>query len=121
MALILTDFLIRKLDKPLPENSSGFFVRVPSVFLFMLADGAEITAELKQGEEEEREVTLILEKQCCEDFLHISAGDWDDNLTIGRADLKLTEAIQNGEVKRIYEKRDVITSPAHSCRVSSKR
>lgn len=96
MALILKDFLIRKRADSLPAGSSGFFVRVHSVFLFMLSDGAKIRGEMKQGEVEQ-EITLIFEKGSCEDFLHICAEDWDDNFTEGRTDLKLTEAFQNGK------------------------
>ena len=120
MALILKDFLIRRKNDSLPVGSSGFFVRVPSVFLFMLSDGATIRGELKQGKEE-KEITLIFEKGSCEDLLHICAEDWDDNFTEGRTDLKLTEAFQKGKRTLIYEKRDVVTSPAQSCKISSKR
>ena len=120
MALILKDFLIRKRDDSLPAGSSGYCVRTPSIFLFMLSDGAEIIGELKQSNEE-REITIILEKASCDDLLHISADDWNDNFTEGRADLKLKEAFQNGKRTLLYEKRDVITSPAHSCRITSKR
>jgi hypothetical protein len=119
MALILNDFLIRKRDDSLPVGSSGFFVRIPSVFLFILSDGAKVRGELKQGKEEQ-EITLILEKGSCEDLLHICAGDWDDNFTEGRTDLKLTESLQNGKRTLIYDKSDVVTSPAQSCRISSK-
>jgi hypothetical protein len=48
MALILENFLIRKKYDSLPAGSSGFYVRVPSVFLFMLSDNAEIRGKLKQ-------------------------------------------------------------------------
>jgi len=120
MALILEDVLIRKRAETLPANSSGYCVRLPSVFLFKLSDGAELRGVLTQGEEE-REIRLILEKETCDDFLHISTEDWDDTFTEGRADFKLKEANQNGKRKLLYEKRDVITSPAHSCRIKSKR
>ncbi len=120
MALILKDFLIRRKNDSLPVGSSGFFVRVPSVFLFMLSDGATIRGELKQGKEE-KEITLIFEKGSCEDLLHICAEDWDDNFTEGRTDLKLKEAFQNEKSTLIYEKRDVVASPAQSCKISSKR
>lgn len=120
MALILEDVLIRKRAESLPANSSGYCVRVPSVFLFMLSDGATIRCEMEQGNEE-REITLILEKETCDDFLHISAEDWNDTFTEGRADLKLKDAIQNGKRTLLYEKRDVITSPAQSCKISPKR
>ena len=120
MPLILENVLIRKRDDPLPQGSSGYAVRIPSVFLFMLSDGAEIRGELKQSNEE-KEITLILEKETCDDFLHISADDWNDNFTEGRADFKLKGAKQNGKRTLLYEKRDVITSPAQSCKISSKR
>jgi len=120
MALILENFLIRKLDDSHPAGSSGYCVRVPSVFLFMLSDGAEIRGELKQGKEEQ-EITLILEKETCDDFLHISAEDWDDTFTEGRADFKLKAANQNGKRTLLYEKRDVITSSMQSCKISPKR
>jgi len=42
MALILEDVLIRKRADPLPVGSSGYCVRLPSVFLFMLSDGAKL-------------------------------------------------------------------------------
>ena len=119
MALILNDFLIRKKYDSLPTGSSGYFVRVPSVFLFMLSDSAEIRGELKQGNREQ-ELTLMLEKGTCEDVLHISAEDWNDKFTEGRANLKLKEAIQNGKRIPLYEKRDVVTSPAQTCKISSK-
>jgi hypothetical protein len=119
MPLILENVLIRKRADPLPVGSSGYCVRLPSVFLFMLSDGAEIRGVLKQ-DGAEREITLILEKETCDDFLHISAEDWDDTFTEGRADFKLKEANQNGKRTLLYEKRDVITSPAHSCRITSK-
>jgi len=120
MALILEDVLIRKRAETLPAGSSGYAVRLPSVFLSRVADGAEIRGVLKQREEEQ-EITLILEKETCDDFLHISADDWNDNFTEGRADFKLKGANQNGKRTLLYEKRDVITSPAHSCRITSKR
>ncbi|MDI6810460.1 MAG: hypothetical protein QMD80_02060 [archaeon] len=91
MALILENFLIPKKDDSLPRRSSGYVVHVPSVFLFMLSDGATIRGELKQGNKEQ-ELTLIFEKGTCEDVLHISAEDWNDKFTEGRADLKLKEA-----------------------------
>ncbi len=120
MALMLKDFLIRKRDDSFPKGSSGFFVHVPSVFLFMLSDGAKIRGELKQGNEEQ-ELTLILEKGSGEDFLHICAEDWNECFTEGRTDLKLKEAFQNGKRTLIYDKSDVVTSPAQSCKISSKR
>ncbi len=120
MPLILENFLIRKKDDPLPAGSSGYVVRVPSVFLFMLSDGAEIRGELKQGTEEQ-ELTLILEKGTCEDVLHISARHWNDTFAEGRADFRLTEASQNGKMIPLYEKREVVTSPAQACKISSKR
>jgi hypothetical protein len=119
MPLILENFLIRKKYDSLPTGSSGYFVRVPSVFLFMLSDGAEIRGELKQGTEEQ-ELTLILEKGTCEDVLHISAEDWNDRFLEGRADFKLIAAFQNGKRIPLYEKRDVVTSPAQACKISSK-
>ena len=119
MSLILENFLIRKKYDSLPVRSSGYVVRVPSVFLFMLSDGAEIRGKLKQGNKEQ-ELTLILEKGTCEDVLHISAEDWNDNFTEGRANLKLKEALQNGKRMLLYEKRDVVTSPAQACKISSK-
>ena len=45
MALIVKDTLIRKRDGALPAGSSGFFVSVPSVFLFGLSDGDKIIGE----------------------------------------------------------------------------
>ncbi len=120
MALILENFLIRKRDDSRPAGSSGYAVRIPSVFLFMLSDGAEVRGEMKLGNEEQ-EITLILEKASCDDFLHISAEDWDDTFTEGRADFKLQEAFQTGKRTLLYEKRDVITSPAQSCKISPKR
>ena len=67
MALIVKDTLIRRRDGALPVGSSGFFVSVPSVFLFGLSDGDKIIGEIKikEGEEKEtkeKEITLILEK-----------------------------------------------------------
>jgi len=120
MALILEDVLIRKRNEALPDGSSGYCVRLPSVFLFMLSDGAELRGVLTQGEEE-REIRLILERASCDDFLHIAAADWDATITEGRANFNLTEAFQDGKRTVLYEKRDVITSPAHSCRIKSKR
>ena len=126
MALIVKDSLIRKRDGALPARSSGFFVSVPSVFLFGLADGDKVTGEIKikEGEEKEtreKEITLILEKEGGDSFLHITAEDWDKNfMREGRADLKLKEAIQGGKEKRkqLYPKKDVTTSPAIGCRIS---
>ena len=120
MALILEDVLIRKKHESLPEGSSGYCVRLPSVFLFMLSDGAEVKGELKQGSLK-KDIKLILEKETCDDFLHIAAEDWNANLTVGRADLKLIDAIQKGKRTLIFENRDVITSPAQACRITSKR
>ncbi len=128
MALIVKDTLIRKRDGALPAGSSGFFVSVPSVFLFGLSDGDKIIGEIKikEGEEKEtkeKEITLILEKESGDSFLHIPSGDWDMNfMREGRADLRLNEAIQGGkeEKKRklLYPKKDVMTSPAIGCRIS---
>ncbi len=126
MALIVKDTLIRKRDGALPAGSSGFFVSVPSVFLFGLAEGDKIVGEIKikEGEEKEtkeKEITLILEKESGDSFLHIPAEDWDMNfMREGRADLKLKEAIQGGKEKRkqLYPKKDVTTSPAIGCRIS---
>ncbi len=128
MALIVKDTLIRKRDGALPAGSSGFFVSVPSVFLFGLSDGDKIIGEIKikEGEEKEtkeKEITLILEKESGDSFLHISSGDWDMNfMREGRADLRLNEAIQGGEEekkrKQLYPKKDVTASPAIGCRIS---
>jgi hypothetical protein len=122
MALIVKDTLIRKRDGTLPAGSSGFFVSVPSVFLFGLADGDKIIGEIKikEGEEKEiKEITLILEKGSGDSLLHISSGDWDMNfMKEGRADLKLKEAIHGEKRKQLYPKRDVTTSPAIGCRIS---
>ena len=126
MALIVKDTLIRKRDGALPAGSSGFFVSVPSVFLFGLSDGDKIIGEvkIKEGEKKEtkeKEITLILEKESGDSFLHITSEDWDKNfMREGRADLKLKEAIQGGKEKRkqLYPKKDVTTSPAIGCRIS---
>jgi len=124
MALIVKDTLIRKRDGALPAGSSGFFVSVPSVFLFGLADGDKVIGEIKikEGEKQEtEEITLILEKESGDSFLHIPSEDWDmDFMREGRADLKLKEAIQGGKEKRkqLYPKKDVTTSPAIGCRIS---
>jgi hypothetical protein len=122
MALIVKDSLIRKRDGALPAGSSGFFVSVPSVFLFGLSDGDKIIGEIKikEGEEKEkREITLILEKGIGDSFLHIASEDWDMNfIREGRADLKLKEAILGEKRKTLYPKRDVTTSPAIGCRIS---
>ena len=124
MALIVKDSLIRKRDGVLPTGSSGFFVSVPSVFLFGLLDGDKIIGEIKikEGEEKEtkeKKITLILEKEGGDSFLHITSEDWDKNfMREGRADLKLKEAIHGEKRKQLYPKRDVTTSPAISCRIS---
>jgi hypothetical protein len=120
MPLILEDVLIRKRNDTLPKGASGYCVRLPSVFLFMLSDCAELRGVLTQGEKE-REIRLILERAHCDDFLHIAAADWDATLTQGRANFNLAEAYQDGKRTLLYAKRDVITSPAHSCRIKSKR
>jgi len=119
MALILNDFLIRKKYDSLPAGSSGYVVRIPSIFFFMLSDGAEIRGALKQGTREQ-EVTLILEKGTGEDTLHIAAADWNDAIKEGRADFKLIEAFKNGKRMLLFEQKEVITSPAHACKISSK-
>ena len=122
MALIVKDSLIRKRDGVLPTGSSGFFVSVPSVFLFGLADGDKITGEIKIKEgakQETKGITLILEKEHGDSLLHIPAEDWDMNfMREGRADLKLKEAIHGDKKKQLYPKRDVTTSPAIGCRIS---
>ncbi len=126
MALIVNDTLIRKRDGDMPAGSSGFFVSVPSVFLFGLSDGDKIIGEIKikEGggkEAKEKEITLILEKESGDSFLHIASEDWDVNsMREGRADLRLKEAIlgDKGERKQLYPKRDVTTSPAIGCRIS---
>ena len=124
MALIVKDTLIRKKGGALPAGSSGFFVSVPSVFLFGLSDGDKIIGEvkIKEGEEKEtKEITLILEKESGDSFLHVLSEDGDMNLMKeGRADLKLKEAIQGDKEKRkqLYPKKDVTTSPAIGCRIS---
>jgi hypothetical protein len=124
MALIVKDSLIRKRDGALPAGSSGFFVSVPSVFLFGLSDGDNIVGEIKikEGEEKEtkeKEITLILEKGSGDSFLHIASGDWDMNfMREGRADLKLKEAIYGEKRKQLYPKKNVTTSPAIGCRIS---
>ena len=122
MALIVKDTLIRKRVGALPAGSSGFFVSVPSVFLFGLSDGDKIIGEvkIKEGEEKEtKEVTLILEKESGDSFLHISSEDLDMNfMKQGRANLKLKETIQREKRKQLYPKRDVTTSPAIGCRIS---
>ncbi len=122
MALIVKDTLIRKRDGVLPAGSSGFFVSVPSVFLFGLADGDKVIGEIKikEGEKKEtEEITLILEKESEDSFLHIPSEDWDKNfMREGRADLKLKEAIHGEKRKQLYPKKDVTTSPAIGCRIS---
>ena len=118
MALIVKDTLIRKRDGALPARSSGFFVSVPSVFLFGLSDGDKIIGEIEEGEET-KEITLILEKESEDSFLHIPSEDWDKNfMREGRADLKLKEAIHGEKRKQLYPKKDVTTSPAIGCRIS---
>jgi len=118
MALIVKDTLIRKKDGALPAGSSGFFVPVPSVFLFGLSDGDKIIGEIKEGEET-KEITLILKKEGEDSFLHIATEDWDTSfMKAGRADLELKEVIQGEERKRLYTKKDVTTSPAIGCRIS---
>ena len=120
MALILEDVLIRKRNDALPDGASGYCVRLPSVFLAKFLDGAKLRGTLKQGTEE-REVRLILERAQCDDFLHIAEADWRDTITAGRANFNLKEALQDGKRTLLYEKHDVITSPAHSCRIKTKR
>jgi len=111
MALIVKDTLIRKRDGILPAGSSGFFVSVPSVFLFGLSDGDKIIGEIKIKEGEE--------KESGDSFLHIASGDWDMNfMREGRADLKLKEAIHGEKRKTLYPKKNVTTSPAIGCRIS---
>ncbi len=118
MALIVKDTLIRKRDGALPAGSSGFFVSVPSVFLFGLLDGDKIIGEIEEGAET-KEITLILKKEGEDCFLHITTDDWDTSfMHAGRADLKLKEAIQGEERKQLYTKKDVTTSPAIGCRIS---
>ena len=123
MALIVEDSLIRKRDGALPTGSSGFFVSVPSVFLFGLADDDKIIGEVKikvgKAEQETKEIILILEKVSGDSFLHIASEDWDMNfMREGRADLKLKEAIHGEKRKQLYPKRDITTSPAIGCRIS---
>jgi len=123
MALIVEDSLIRKRDGALPTGSSGFFVSVPSVFLFGLADGDKIIGEVKikvgKAEQETKEIILILEKESGDSFLHIASEDLDMNfMREGRADLKLKEAIHGEKRKQLYPKRDITTSPAIGCRIS---
>jgi len=64
----------------------------PSVFLFGLSDGDKIIGEIKikEGEvKETEEITLILEKESGDSFLHIPSEDWDMNfMKQGRANLK---------------------------------
>ena len=125
MALVVKDALIRKRDDALPVGSSGFFVSVPSVFLFGLSDGDKVIGEIKIKEGEEKEtgekgkgkITLILEKTSGDSFLHIASEDWDTDF-MGRADLRLEEAIHGDKRKQLYPKKDVTTSPAISCRIS---
>lgn len=126
MALVVKDALIRKRDGALPAGSSGFFVSVPSVFLFGLSDGDKVIGELKIKEGEEKEtgekgegikITLILEKESGDSFLHIASEDWDTDF-MGRADLRLEEAIHGDKRKQLYPKKDVTTSPAIGCRIS---
>ena len=126
MALVVKDALIRKRDGALPAGSSGFFVSVPSVFLFGLSDGDKVIGEIKIKEGEEKEtgekgggikITLILEKGGGDSFLHIASEDWDTDF-MGRADLRLEEAIHGDKRKQLYPQKDVTTSPAISCRIS---
>ena len=132
MALVVKDALIRKRDGALPAGSSGFFVSVPSVFLFGLSDGDKVIGELKIKEGEAKEtgekgkgkengkeikITLILEKTSGDSFLHIASEDWDTDF-MGRADLRLEEAIHGDKRKQLYPKKDVTTSPAIGCRIS---
>ena len=126
MALVVKDALIRKRDGALPAGSSGFFVSVPSVFLFGLSDGDKVIGEIKIKEGEEKEtgekgegikITLILEKESGDSFLHIASEDWDTDF-MGRADLRLEEAIHGDKRKQLYPKKDVTTSPAIGCRIS---
>ena len=126
MALVVKDALIRKRDGTLPAGSSGFFVSVPSVFLFGLSDGDKVIGEIKIKEGEEKEtgekgkeikITLILEKENGDSFLHIASEDWDTDF-MGRADLRLEEAIHGDKRKQLYPKKDVTTSPAIGCRIS---
>ena len=126
MALVVKDALIRKRDGALPAGSSGFFVSVPSVFLFGLSDGDKVIGEIKIKEGAEKEtgekgegikITLILEKTSGDSFLHIASEDWDTDF-MGRADLRLEEAIHGDKRKQLYPKKDVTTSPAIGCRIS---
>jgi len=49
--------------------------------------------------------------------LHIASEDWDTDF-MGRADLRLEEAIHGDKRKQLYPKKDVTTSPAIGCRIS---
>jgi hypothetical protein len=120
MPLLLEDVLIRNRADALPTGASGYFVRLPSAFLARLADGAELTGELTQGKRS-REARLILEKGCGTDLLHIAASDWDARFTLGRASLRLREAIQDGVRMLLFPGRAVITSPVQACKITAKR
>jgi hypothetical protein len=120
MPLILEDVLIRKCDDSLPPGASGYFVRLPSSFLALLADGAELKGELTQGGTKQ-ELTLILEKGCGIDFLHIAASDCDTRFTLGRASMRLRKAIQDGVRTLLFPGREVITSPVQACKITPKR
>jgi hypothetical protein len=120
MPLILEDVLIRKRAEGIPIGASGYFVRLPSSFLARLADGAELKGELTQGGTKQ-ELTLILEKGCGIDFLHIAASDCDTRFTLGRASMRLREANQDGVRTLLFPGREVITSPAQACKLPAKR
>jgi len=120
MPLILEDVLIRTRADALPAGASGYFVRLPSSFLALIADGAEFKGELTQGKQS-REVRLILEKGCGIDLLHIAAKDWDARFTLGRASLRLREANQDGVLTLLFPGSEVITSPAQACKLPAKR
>jgi hypothetical protein len=120
MPLILEDVLIRRRTDYLPAGASGYFVRLPSSFLATLADGAELKGELTQGGTKQ-ELTLILEKGCGIDFLHLAASDCDTRFTPGRASMRLREASQEGVRTLLFPGREVITSPAQACKLPAKR
>jgi hypothetical protein len=120
MPLILEDVLIRKCDDSLPPGASGYFVRLPSSFLALLADGAELKGELTQGGKKQ-ELTLILEKGCGIDFLHLAPSDLDARFTLGRALMRLREANQDGVRTLLFPGRAVTTSPAQACKLPAKR
>ena len=103
MALIVKDTLIRKRDGVLPTGSSGFFVSVPSVFLFGLLDGDKVIGEIKIKEGELLSIDEVVRLELAKRWKIAIYGSEKEEIpiydTMAERDLERITSMDGGKVR----------------------